>query len=98
MVEATKTPVVIREDYTMYLECWEDQLWFHTDVHRWTPDVYRSFIYHLDVMQHLFNKDLYAVIVDDSKLAKFSKIIGFTFLEHRDTVNGSTADIYIRSK
>jgi hypothetical protein len=41
---------------------------------------------------------LYAVVVDDPKLAKFGKIIGFEFLEHRNTVDGNIADIYIRSK
>ena len=93
-----KIPVVNKPEYTMYLECWEDEFWFHTDVHKWSPDIYRSYIYHLDLMQHLLDKDLYAVVVDDPKLAKFGEIIGFTFLEHRNTVDDNTADIYIRSK
>ena len=93
-----KVPVVNREDYTLYLEHWEDEFWFHTDVRRWTPDIFRSYVYHLDLMQHLLNKDLYAIVVDDPKLAKFGKIIGFNFLEHRNTVDGNIADIYIRSK
>lgn len=93
-----KTPVVNRPEYTMYLECWEDEFWFHTDIHKWSPGIYRSYIYHLDLMQHLLDKDLYAVVVDDSKLSKFGKIIGFTFLEHRNTVDDNTANIYIRSK
>jgi hypothetical protein len=93
-----KVPVVNRQEYTLYLEHWKDKFWFHTDIHSWTPDVYRSYIYHLDLMQHLLDKDLYAVVVDDPKLAKFGKIIGFEFLEHRNTVDGNIADIYIRSK
>jgi hypothetical protein len=93
-----KVPVVNREDYILYLEYWDDTWWFHTDVNRWTANVFRNYVYHLDLLQHLLNQDLYAIVVDDPKLAKFGKIIGFNFLEHRNTVDGNIADIYIRSK
>ena len=82
----------------MYLECWEDEFWFHSNVYKWSPNIYRNYIYHLDVMQHLLNKNLYALVLNDSKLEKFSKIVGFTFLEQRNTIDGNKADIYIRSK
>jgi len=43
-----KVPVVIRNDYTMFLELHDAALWFHTDVRKWTSEVkvkYRRFKY-----------------------------------------------------
>ena len=39
-----KVPVVLRDDYTMYLELHEAALWFHTDVHKWSQEVKKDFI------------------------------------------------------
>jgi hypothetical protein len=82
----------------MYLEDWEGFHWFHVDVHRWTPTVYREFVYHLDLLQWLIQDHLFAVVDNDPKLAKFGSKIGFEFLEQRKAKEGHTVDIYFRSK
>jgi hypothetical protein len=93
-----KVPVVVRPDYTMYLESWEGLSWFHTDVHSWTPNVYREYVYHLDLLQWLLDDHLYAVVDNDPKLAKFGSKIGFEFLETKPAKDGRDVDIYFRSK
>lgn len=93
-----KVPVVARPEYTMYLEHWEGIHWFHTDVHKWTPNVVRDYVYQLDLLQWLVNDHLYAVVDNDPKLAKFGGKIGFEYLETRQAKDGHEVDIYFRSK
>lgn len=91
-----KVPVVNRVDYTMYLELHADMLWFHTDVYNWTAEVKKRFITDLNVLQTLVSVPLLAVI-DNPKLAKFAKSIGFKYEEPVKGVDGNEYDIYSRS-
>lgn len=73
-----KIPVVNKPDYTMYLELFDDKLWFHTDVRKWSPKVKKQYMTNLDVLQYLSNCYFYALIEDsNTKLQKFAKTIGF---------------------
>ena len=79
-VEHTKTPVVFRQDYVMYLEFFDNFLWFHTDVRKWTPTVKTKYLEDLNLLQYLTNIPLVALIDKrNDKLAKFAKTIGFKF-------------------
>lgn len=72
-----KTPVVLRNDYIMYLELYDDLLWFHTDVRKWTTEVKHRYLSDLGKLLNLVNMPLVAFI-DNKKLAKFAKTIGFS--------------------
>ena len=73
-----KVPVVIREDYTMLLELFDNLIWFHTDVRKWTPEIKTKYLEDLNLLQHLVSIPLVAIVhEDDTKLAKFGKSIGF---------------------
>lgn len=91
-----KVPVVNRRDYTMYLEFFSGMLWFHTDVYSWTADVKKRFITDLNVLQTLVSVPLVALI-DNPKLAKFAKSIGFKHEEPFKGTDGNEYDIYSRS-
>lgn len=94
-----KVPIVSRSEYIIYLENFSDRLWLHTDVFKWTPTVYREFVYHLDVIEFLIKQPIYAFVEDSNpKLKKFLSIVGFKFDEKCETNEGEPADIYIRSK
>lgn len=82
----------------MYLEYWEGIHWFHTDVYKWTPAVVREYNYQLDLLQWLLQDNLFAVVDNDPKLAKFGSKIGFEFLEHRQSKDGHNIDVYFRSR
>ena len=93
-----KVPVVIREDYTMLLELHDNLIWFHTDVRKWTPTVKAKYLEELNLLQHLVSVPLVALIEEtNTKLAKFSKIIGFEFKQDFISQDKQMYYIYSRS-
>ena len=91
-----KTPVVNRQDYTMYLESYAGMLWFHTDVRKWSSTVKKSFIKDLDTLQILVSVHLVALI-DNTKLAKFARSIGFKYEQPIIGNDNEKHEIYSRS-
>jgi hypothetical protein len=93
-----KVPVVIREDYTMLLELYDNLLWFHTDVSKWTPAVKAKYLEDLNLLQHLVSVPLVALIEEtNTKLSKFSKTIGFEFKQDFIGQDKQMYHIYSRS-
>jgi hypothetical protein len=93
-----KVPVVIREDYTMLLELHNNLIWFHTDVRKWTPAVKTKYLEDLNLLQHLVSIPLVALIeTTNTKLAKFSKTIGFEFKQDFIGQDKQMYHIYSRS-
>jgi len=94
-----KVPVVLRDDYTMYLEFFEGMLWFHTDVHKWTAAIKVKYLEDLNILQYLVNSPLLAMINKrDKKLTKFTKVIGFKYEQPFLGNDKQMYDIYSRSK
>jgi hypothetical protein len=92
-----KVPVVQRQDYTMYLENFDNVLWFHTDVRNWSSNTKKQYMTDLDVLQHLSNCYFYALSeVANEKLIKFGKSIGFQHFKDLD-ISGKPYTIYFRS-
>lgn len=91
-----KVPVVVRDDYTMFLEVFEGMLWFHTDVRSWTNEVKKDFIKDLNTLHNLVSIPLLA-LVDNIKLAKFVKIIGFKYEQPFKGRDNEIYQIYSRS-
>ena len=90
-----KTPVVIRDDYVMYLEWFDSHLWFHTDIFKWTAKVKQAFIKDLNTLQSLMPLPLIALVTEDNhKLAKFGTSIGWIKGNQIMLNNGSQAHIY----
>jgi hypothetical protein len=82
-----KVPVVIREDYTIYLELVDmNYLFVHSDVHRWNREVKGYYRRDLSTLASLSDIAL-LVYVDkaNSKLKKFTELNGCTLVEERDT-------------
>jgi hypothetical protein len=94
-----KVPVVIRDDYTMFIEFFDGILWFHTDVHKWTAEVKVKYLEDLNILQYLTNCPLVAMINQrNKKLSKFSKVIGFKYEQPFLGNDKQMYDIYSRSK
>jgi len=94
-----KVPVVIRNDYVMFLEFFEGMLWFHTDVHKWTAEIKTKYLEDLNILQYLVNSPLLAMINKrDKKLTKFTKVIGFKYEQPFLGNDKQMYDIYSRSK
>jgi len=94
-----KVPVVLRQDYIMYLELFEGMLWFHTDVHKWTVEIKAKYLEDLNILQYLVNCPLVAMVNQrDKKLGKFSRVIGFKYEQPFLGNDKQMYDIYSRSK
>ena len=94
-----KVPVVLRDDYTMYLEFFEGMLWFHTDVRKWTSEIKVKYVEDLNILQYLINSPLVAMVNQrDNKLSKFGKVIGFKYEQPFLGNDKQMYDIYSRSK
>ena len=94
-----KVPVVLRDDYIMYLEFFEGMLWFHTDVHKWTAEIKAKYLEDLNILQYLTNSPLVAMVNQrDKKLSKFGKAIGFKYEQPFLGNDKQMYDIYSRSK
>ena len=94
-----KVPVVLRDDYTMYLELHDAALWFHTDVHKWSQEVKKKYLEDLNLLQYLVNCPLVAMVnQQDKKLSKFGSVIGFKYEQPFLGNDKQMYDIYSRSK
>ena len=94
-----KTPVVIRDEYVMYLEWFDSHLWFHTDIFKWTARVKKKFIKDLNTLQSLLPLPIVALVTDDNdKLAKFGTSLGWIKGNQIMLDNGSTGHIFFWSK
>lgn len=95
---SVKVPVVNRQDYTMYLESFSGMLWFHTDVRKWSSEVKSKYLEDLNLLQHLVNIPLVALVEEDNKkLAKFGKITGWSIMDNINLNNGKVGLVYTRS-
>lgn len=93
-----KVPVVNRTDYTMYLENYADMLWFHSDVHKWTPFIKARYLEDLNLLQYLVDVPLVALVEEDNhKLAKFGKVTGWSVIDKMNLNNGKVGLVYTRS-
>ena len=93
-----KTPVVNRQDYTMYLENYAGLLWFHTDVHKWSSKVKKNYLEDLNLLQYLVNVPLVAMVEEDNnKLAKFGEVTGWKVIDKMILNNGKVGYVYTRS-
>ena len=93
-----KVPVVIREHYTMLLELHDNFIWFHTDIRKWTAEIKAKYLADLNLLQHLVTIPLVAIVpIEDKKLAKFGKSIGFEFIQEFINQDKQMYHIYSRS-
>lgn len=90
-----KTPVVIRKDYVMYLEYFDNLLWFHTDVFKWTSRVKKRFLDDMRTVVGLIEMPLFSLIeASNNKLMKFAELIGMKKEQELTATNGCKAFIY----
>ena len=96
---SVKTPVVNKRNYTMYLEFYNDLLWFHSDVHKWSNEVKKNYLKDLDTLQDLVEVPLVALVEEDNKkLIKFGKVTGWKVMNKLNLNNGKVGLVYTRSK
>lgn len=98
MAESIKTPVVFRKDYIMYLEFFDNLLWFHTDVYKWSKTIKQEYLKDLKALKEVTGLSLVALVDrDNTKLARFGDTTGWIKDSEIVLNNGNKADIYIWS-
>ena len=91
----SKVPVCIRPDYVMYIEYFQNYLWFHTDIHKWTAEVKRNYKEDLEKLESLLGAQLHALITEDNwKLKKFAETFNWKQTGTLTLKDGSNAFIY----
>ena len=96
---SVKTPVVNKQNYTMYLEFFQDMLWFHTDVHKWSQEVKKDYLKDLDALQDLVGIPLVALVEEENiKLSKFGEVTGWKVMNKLNLNNGKVGLVYTRSR
>jgi len=94
-LQGGKVPVCVRKEYVMYFEYFNDNIWFHTDIFKWTADVRRRYTEDVNKLLSLVNCPIAALIrEDDTKLIRFAKSFGWIEKCQIVLVDGSKAYIY----
>lgn len=89
-----KTPVAVRDDYTLYLEDYKGFWFIHCDCYRWTKTVKKQMF---DDLIEIQKDDLYAIHeVGDTKHEKFLKLFGFEYLEDFVGADNKPRQTYVR--
>ena len=91
-----KIPIVLSEHYIIYIEWFNNLVFIHTDVFKWTAEIKKHYIRDLNQLQSLLNLPMYG-LVDNDKLGKFGESIGFKFVKTVIGDDGNTYQIYSRS-
>lgn len=90
-----KTPVVMKDNYIMYFEFFNNLMWFHTDVFKWSARIKQEYLKDLNIVKSLINIPLLAFIEEENvKLNKFAKLIGMEKMQTVVSNEGATAHIY----
>ena len=90
-----KVPVCIRPEYTMYLELFDNYLWFHIDVRKWSGEIKKKCTTDFAQVQQLVSVPLFALIEESNvKLLKFAITNHWEERGQRILNNGSKAFIY----
>ncbi len=80
--EPLKVPVIVRDDYVVYLEHIPSRphapIWVHCEVGRWTVDVARRLRSDFNTLRRLINVPIWTMSkVTDKKHNKFVRLFGF---------------------
>ena len=94
-----KTPIVVRDDYIMYLEFSYGLLWFHTDVRKWSSKIKVKFTEDLNLLHYLVGHPVVAMVAQSNKkLAKFGELTGWEKKQETILNSGELAYIYMWGK
>lgn len=90
-----KYPVVSTLDYKMYIEKYEGQNFFHTDIYKWNKTVRNDFIRDFQTLKQDF-PILYAMPYEsDDKMIKFGALLGFHIIAEIPCLDGVTRKVFM---
>ena len=85
----------MKDHYIIYFEFFNNLMWFHTDVFKWSARVKQEFLKDLQIVRGLINIPLLAFVEEENvKLNKFAKSIGMEQMQEVVSKDGALAHIY----
>lgn len=85
----------MKDNYIIYFEFFNNLMWFHTDVFKWSAKVKREYLRDLQIVRGLINIPLLAFVEEENvKLNKFAKSIGMEQVQEVVSKDGALAHIY----
>jgi hypothetical protein len=95
-----KVPVVIRNEYIIYLERVEDSVFIHCDVFKWNKTTKKNLHDSLDTIIKLQGREIFALhTIGDTKHKKFLRMYGFKFLDTiRAGINNELQDLFVKKR
>ena len=85
----------MKDNYIIYFEFFNNLMWFHTDVFKWSARVKQEFLKDLQIVRGLINIPLLAFVEEENvKLNKFAKSIGMEQMQEVVSKDGALAHIY----
>jgi hypothetical protein len=94
-IDEGKVPVCVRKDYIMYFEYFKDNIWFHTDIFKWTAEVKKRYKKDVSQLLSLVDCPVAAMIrEEDTKLKRFAESFGWIEKCQIVLIDGSKAYIY----
>jgi hypothetical protein len=85
----------MKDNYIIYFEFFNNLMWFHTDVFKWSARVKRKYLKDLQIVRSLINIPLLAFVERENvKLNKFVKSIGMEQMQEVVSKDGAIAYIY----
>lgn len=85
----------MKDNYIMYFEFFNNLMWFHTDVFKWSARIKRDYLRDLQIVRGLINIPLLAFVEEENvKLNKFAKSIGMKQMQEVVSKDGAVAHIY----
>ena len=85
----------MKDNYIMYFEFFNNLMWFHTDVFKWSARIKREYLRDLQIVRGLINIPLLAFVEEENvKLNKFAKSIGMEQMQEVVSKDGAVAHIY----
>ncbi len=91
-----KTPVVIRSEYIMYLDFFDNLLWIHADVQKWTCSIKRRLLEDLKTIVGLIGMPVLAFVeISNTKLRKFVETLGMK--KEQEVVTATEVQAFIYS-
>ena len=92
-----KTPVIKKQDYTVYFENHEGNTFIHCDCHRWNKLAKQNLIKDFDVLCKLHGSNIYALHdIEDTKHLKFLTMFGFECMCNVTCTDGVVRQIFER--
>lgn len=96
---ATRIPVIIRPDYVVSFERYNDMTWIHCHVNKWTSHVRRHLSQDFESLVYLHDDPIYAIHENgDTKHEKFLALFKFQYLQPVLGQDNIERHVYLRSK